>query len=137
MFQGTFLSKKERTLFDICESDIWLNMFFEINFSYLRTSCPFEMKYFQNKKSNGPAETTGKKSKSKEAARQRRNKENNEFKYLASLLPLQSEITQQLDKASIVRLTIGYFRLRTFFENQCNSSSLSNLKLFKFFKKFY
>lgn len=49
---------------------------------------------------------------SKEAARYRRNRENDEFKSLASMLPLQVEITQQLDKASIIRLTMSFLRLR-------------------------
>ena len=53
---------------------------------------------------------------SKEAARLRRNKENDEFQYLASLLPLQYEITKQIDKASVIRLAINYFKIREFFE---------------------
>lgn len=55
------------------------------------------------------------KCKSKEAARMRRNKENEEFQNFASLLPLQNEITKQLDKASVIRLAISYFKIREFF----------------------
>lgn len=78
-----------------------------------------------NKQTRNGSYSTGKKSKSKEAARQRRSKESNEFKHLASLLPLQAEITQQLDKASIIRLTISYFNLRKFFD-QCALKPFSN-----------
>merc|ERR1719507_2122678 len=54
------------------------------------------------------------KEKSRDAARSRRGKENYEFYELAKMLPLPSAITSQLDKASIIRLTIGYLRLRDF-----------------------
>jgi len=52
------------------------------------------------------------KERSRDAARCRRSKENAEFYELAQLLPLPSAITGQLDKASVVRLTISYLRLR-------------------------
>ncbi|XP_037836299.1 single-minded homolog 1-A [Kryptolebias marmoratus] len=52
------------------------------------------------------------KEKSKNAARTRREKENSEFYELAKLLPLPSAITSQLDKASIIRLTTSYLRMR-------------------------
>merc|ERR1719225_2122098 len=54
------------------------------------------------------------KEKSRDAARSRRGKENYEFYELAKMLPLSGAITSQLDKASIVRLTIAYLRLREF-----------------------
>ena len=54
------------------------------------------------------------KEKSRDAARSRRGKENFEFYELAKMLPLPSAITSQLDKASIIRLTIAYLRLRDF-----------------------
>ncbi|KAM9036350.1 neuronal PAS domain-containing protein 1 [Sarcophilus harrisii] len=54
------------------------------------------------------------KEKSRNAARSRRGKENFEFYELAKTLPLPSAITSQLDKASIVRLSITYLRLRDF-----------------------
>ena len=54
------------------------------------------------------------KEKSRDAARSRRGKENYEFYELAKMLPLPTAITSQLDKASIIRLTIGYLRLRDF-----------------------
>ncbi|XP_038129489.1 single-minded homolog 1-A-like [Cyprinodon tularosa] len=53
------------------------------------------------------------KEKSKNAARTRREKENSEFYELAKLLPLPSAITSQLDKASIIRLTSSYLRMRS------------------------
>jgi len=54
------------------------------------------------------------KEKSRDAARSRRGKENHEYYELAKMLPLPGAITSQLDKASIIRLTISYLRLRDF-----------------------
>lgn len=54
------------------------------------------------------------KEKSRDAARSRRGKENFEFYELAKLLPLPGAITSQLDKASIIRLTMSYLKLRDF-----------------------
>ncbi|XP_077455670.1 single-minded homolog 1-A-like [Stigmatopora argus] len=58
---------------------------------------------------------TAMKEKSKNAARTRREKENCEFYELAKLLPLPSAITSQLDKASIIRLTTSYLKMRIVF----------------------
>lgn len=55
------------------------------------------------------------KEKSKNAARTRREKENAEFYELAKLLPLPAAITSQLDKASIIRLTTSYLKMRAVF----------------------
>ncbi|KAM9851962.1 single-minded homolog 1-A [Aulostomus maculatus] len=55
------------------------------------------------------------KEKSKNAARTRREKENSEFYELAKLLPLPAAITSQLDKASIIRLSTSYLRMRAVF----------------------
>ncbi|XP_070568109.1 single-minded homolog 2-like isoform X2 [Ptychodera flava] len=55
------------------------------------------------------------KEKSKNAARTRREKENAEFYELAKLLPLPSAITSQLDKASIIRLSTSYLKMRALF----------------------
>ena len=52
------------------------------------------------------------KEKSKNAARNRREKENAEFFELAKLLPLPHAITDQLDKASVIRLTTSYLKMR-------------------------
>jgi len=57
------------------------------------------------------------KERSRDAARSRRSKENAEFYELSQLLPLPSAITGQLDKASVVRLTISYLRLRQAFND--------------------
>lgn len=57
------------------------------------------------------------KEKSRDAARSRRGKENYEFYELAKMLPLPAAITSQLDKASIIRLTISYLKLRDFSGN--------------------
>ncbi|KOC60745.1 Protein trachealess [Habropoda laboriosa] len=54
------------------------------------------------------------KEKSRDAARCRRGKENYEFYEIAKMLPLPAAITSQLDKASIIRLTISYLKLREF-----------------------
>lgn len=55
------------------------------------------------------------KEKSKNAARTRREKENAEFGELGKLLPLPTVITQQLDKASVIRLTTSYLKMRQVF----------------------
>nr|CAG4640771.1 EOG090X0484 [Eulimnadia texana] len=55
------------------------------------------------------------KEKSKNAARSRREKENAEFLELAKMLPLPSAITSQLDKASVIRLTTSYLKMRQIF----------------------
>ncbi|KAF2365209.1 PAS fold [Trinorchestia longiramus] len=57
------------------------------------------------------------KEKSRDAARSRRGKENYEFYELAKMLPLPPAITTQLDKASIIRLTISYLKLGDFTKN--------------------
>lgn len=55
------------------------------------------------------------KEKSKNAARTRRDKENTEFIELSKLLPLPGVTTQQLDKASVIRLTTSYLKMRQVF----------------------
>lgn len=55
------------------------------------------------------------KEKSKNAARIRREKENEEFVELAKLLPLPALITSNLDKASVIRLTTSYLKMRHVF----------------------
>lgn len=60
------------------------------------------------------------KEKSKNAARNRREKENMEFSELGKLLPLPPVITQQLDKASVIRLTTSYLKMRQVFpDGEC------------------
>lgn len=54
------------------------------------------------------------KEKSRDAARSRRTKENQEFYELAKMLPLPGAIASQLDKASVIRLTMSYLKLRDF-----------------------
>lgn len=70
------------------------------------------------------------KEKSKTAARTRREKENSEFYELAKMLPLPSAITSQLDKASIIRLTTSYLKMRIVFPQ---GEQLHLLILFFFF----
>lgn len=64
------------------------------------------------------------KEKSKNAARTRREKENTEFTELGKLLPLPTVITQQLDKASVIRLTTSYLKMRQVFPD---GKSIRNL----------
>jgi hypothetical protein len=104
------------------------------NFAFPLFNQNSRLKSKQVEKYNGLGGGGGGGGDSKEAARHRRNRENDEFKYLASLLPLQIEITQQLDKASIIRLTINYLRLKTaLFE--CDLSSFGTQILSILFKK--
>ncbi|GAA56007.1 hypoxia-inducible factor 1 alpha [Clonorchis sinensis] len=65
---------------------------------------------------NGYPGAHKRKERSREAARHRRNQENELFKALAHLLPLHPEIAAQLDKASIVRLVVSYVKLQTFIQ---------------------
>ncbi|CAO1416359.1 unnamed protein product [Diamesa serratosioi] len=74
------------------------------------------------------------KEKSRDAARSRRGKENYEFYELAKMLPLPSAITSQLDKASIIRLTISFLKLRDFTghgDPKWNRDNKSNSKIIK------
>lgn len=63
------------------------------------------------------------KDKCKNAAKTRREKENGEFYELAKLLPLPAAITSQLDKASIIRLTSSYLKMRAVFPDGRHSGS--------------
>ncbi len=75
---------------------------------------------------------------SKNAARSRREKENAEFYELARLLPLPSAITSQLDKASIIRLTTSFLRMRTVFPNRKYLSNICMKFLTKrIFQKYF
>lgn len=53
------------------------------------------------------------KEKSRDAARCRRSKETEIFTELAKALPLPGEEVDQLDKASVMRLTISYLKVRS------------------------
>ena len=57
------------------------------------------------------------KKKSRDGARSRRGRENKEFVILAGMLPLPNAIACQLDKASLIRLTISYLKLQEFAAN--------------------
>lgn len=74
------------------------------------------------------------KEKSRDAARSRRGKENFEFYELAKLLPLPGAITSQLDKASIIRLTMSYLKLRDFSQHGDPVWSKENRTLNKILK---
>ncbi|XP_034172273.1 bHLH transcription factor single-minded isoform X2 [Osmia lignaria lignaria] len=62
---------------------------------------------------SGPQEVM--KERSKDAARKRRISENQEFLKLAKLLPLPTALTAQLDKASVIRVTTSYLKMRALF----------------------
>ncbi|XP_061596709.1 single-minded homolog 2-like [Cololabis saira] len=55
------------------------------------------------------------KDRSRDAARTRREKENTQLEELSRLLPLPVAISSQLDKASVIRLTCSYLRMRALF----------------------
>ena len=74
-----------------------------------------KLKYLLFSSSSSTVKTVVMKEKSKNAARTRREKENSEFYELAKMLPLPSAITSQLDKASIIRLTTSYLKMRAVF----------------------
>lgn len=76
------------------------------------------------------------KEKSKNAARTRREKENSEFYELAKLLPLPSAITSQLDKASIIRLTTSYLKMRIVFPEGTSGGSVLDVVFCAFEKSF-
>lgn len=52
------------------------------------------------------------KARSRAAAQSRREKESQLFRELATLLPLAPYEADQLDKASVIRITISYLHLR-------------------------
>lgn len=56
------------------------------------------------------------KEKSRDAARCRRSRETEIFSELAGALPVKHEDIEQLDKASIMRLSIAYLKVRNMFE---------------------
>jgi hypothetical protein len=57
------------------------------------------------------------KEKSRDAARCRRGQETEIFSSLASQLPVSQSLLQQIDKASIIRLSIAHIRLRSLLAN--------------------
>ncbi|KAG4078141.1 hypothetical protein HA402_002193, partial [Bradysia odoriphaga] len=73
------------------------------------------------------------KEKSRDAARCRRSRETEIFTDLASILPLRSEDVEQLDKASVMRLSIAYLKIRDMLDmfpakptDKLTSTELSN-----------
>lgn len=57
------------------------------------------------------------KEKSREAARYRRSKESEIFTDMANLLPVPASLSSQLDKASIMRLTIAFLKTQSLLGN--------------------
>jgi hypothetical protein len=61
--------------------------------------------------------------KSRLAAKDRRDREVEELTRLAQLLPFDESVTSKLDKGSILRLTIDFFRMKSILSNgQCSWS---------------
>lgn len=67
------------------------------------------------------------KEKSKKAARIRRDRENQEFLELAKLLPVPAALTGQMDKASVIRLTTSYLKMRALFPN----GTITNIYIYR------
>ena len=63
------------------------------------------------------------KEKCRAAARHHRSQEMETFTEMAKLLPLPNSVTSQLDKASIMRLTIGFLKLKSLLDNSKLSST--------------
>lgn len=57
------------------------------------------------------------KARSRVAAQSRREKESQLFRELATLLPMAPYEADQLDKASVIRVTISYLHLRAILDN--------------------
>ncbi|KAI5090553.1 hypoxia-inducible factor 1-alpha, partial [Silurus meridionalis] len=76
------------------------------------------------------------KEKSRDAARCRRGKESEVFYELAHQLPLPHNVTSHLDKASIMRLTISYLRMRKLL-NSCQSKGEDESELESQLNSFY
>lgn len=77
------------------------------------------------------------KEKSRDAARCRRGKESEVFYELAHELPLPHNVTTHLDKASIMRLTISYLRMRKLFssDDETNKENEKESQLNPFYLK--
>ncbi|XP_036443642.1 hypoxia inducible factor 1 subunit alpha, like 2 isoform X2 [Colossoma macropomum] len=67
--------------------------------------------------------TEWRKARSRVAARSRREKESQLFREIAALLPLAPNVEAQLDKASVIRLTIAYLRLRALLDSPASSTA--------------
>lgn len=73
------------------------------------------------------------KEKSRDAARCRRSKESEIFSNLSQVLPLPSNVTSHLDKASIMRLVIAHLRIRDLFKSISPKEDKSELDVYDSF----
>ncbi|KAL7844454.1 hypothetical protein SRHO_G00229930 [Serrasalmus rhombeus] len=67
--------------------------------------------------------TEWRKARSRVAARSRREKESQLFREIAALLPLAPNVEAQLDKASVIRFTIAYLRLRVLLNSPASNTA--------------
>lgn len=65
---------------------------------------------------SSPRNNEKRKEKSRDAARCRRSRETEIFQELAGLLPMPQEDVEHLDKASVMRLSIAFLRVRDMLE---------------------
>ncbi|KAL7853733.1 hypothetical protein AOLI_G00205770 [Acnodon oligacanthus] len=73
--------------------------------------------------------TEWRKARSRLAARSRREKESQLFREIAALLPMAPNMEAQLDKASVIRLTIAYLRLRVLLNSPASNTAPATTQL--------
>lgn len=88
--------KCKLVLFKLRQTNLYILSFFSVFFFFLLSRMSSERR----------------KEKSRDAARSRRSKESEVFYELAHQLPLPHNVSSHLDKASVMRLTISYLRVR-------------------------
>ncbi|GAB0087527.1 protein similar [Sergentomyia squamirostris] len=110
-YQGNFYQPDPPTSYAPCQGPRPWNFAYCYGF-YGEPPCPFanmiDMEDFMNNEKR--------KEKSRDAARTRRSRETEIFTELAQCLPLSREEVDELDKASIMRLSIAFLKVRNMLE---------------------